>query len=635
MALVTLDSISFEIGDQKILNEASLAIENNERICLIGRNGAGKSTLLKLIMGDLEADSGEIQKQGNIRISQLEQCLPEALDKSVWQYVLEGLRDLQLNLERYHELSEQKLDKPGLRELENLQHDIEAHGGWNLDQRVNTILSELGLPAKAKLAELSGGWRRRVGLARALVNKPDLLLLDEPTNHLDISAIQWLENRINGFSGSILFVTHDRAFLKKLANRIIELDRGRLSSWPGAYEKYLLNKEKFLESETKQNALFDKKLAEEEIWIRQGIKARRTRNEGRVRALEDMREEYGKRVKPQSTARIYVEEAEQSGRKVIEARNLEHSFGDKELLKGLSIKIMRGDRIGLVGNNGVGKSTLLKILLGEIKPNSGSVKMGSNVEIAYFDQLRRNLDPEKTVAEIVGDGADYIKLNGKERHVVGYLRGFLFSAKRAMSKIKVLSGGECNRVILAKLLTRPSNLLVLDEPTNDLDVETLEVLEDRLCEYQGTLIVVSHDRQFLDNIVTSILVFENSDKVESYVGGFSDWLKYGRSLAENETQGTEKEDALGEDQQKQKSNKNKLSYKLKLELESLPDKIESLEKSIDLLQKQTHESDFFNKAYEQQAPILKELNSQQLELDTAIHRWTELESLQLKLKSDA
>lgn len=632
MALVTLDSISFEIGDQKILDETSLAIENNERICLIGRNGAGKSTLLKLITGEIEADSGEIQKQGNIRISQLAQCLPEALDFTVHEYVLEGLQDLRVNLDTYHELSQQKLDKASLRELENLQHDIEAHGGWNLDQRVNTILSELGLPAETRLGELSGGWRRRVSLARALVNNPDLLLLDEPTNHLDISTIQWLENRINGFSGSILFVTHDRAFLKRIANRIIELDRGRLSSWPGGYEQYLIKKEKFLEDEAKHNSLFDKRLAEEEIWIRQGIKARRTRNEGRVRALESMREEYAQRLKPQNKARIHVEEAEQSGRKVIEARNLHHSYGDNNLINGLSLKIMRGDRIGLVGNNGVGKSTLLRILLGEITANSGSVKKGSNVEIAYFDQLRRNLDPEKTVAEIVGDGADYIKLNGKERHVVGYLRGFLFSAKRAMSKIKVLSGGECNRVILAKLLTRPSNLLVLDEPTNDLDVETLEVLEDRLCEYQGTLIAVSHDRQFLDNIVTSILVFEDSGKIETYVGGFSGWLKHGRSLAENETLAIKNKELINNDQKKITSNTKKLSYKLKRELESLPDKIDTIERNIKSLQKQTAADDFYNQPYEQQTPVLEKLSQQQSELDIAIHRWTELESMQAKLK---
>ncbi len=632
MALVTFDSVTIEFGEQKILDETNLAIEKNERICVIGRNGAGKSTLLKLIVGQIEPDSGEIQRQNNIRISQLQQTLPKELELTVKEYVRAGLEGLQEKLNRFHDLSTQILDKVIMRELENLQQDIEAHGGWNIDQRVDTILSELELPSDSTLAELSGGWRRRVGLARTLVSNPDLLLLDEPTNHLDLNTIQWLENRIHAFTGSIVFITHDRAFLKRLANRIIELDRGRLSSWPGGYEKYITNKEKFLQEETKNNALFDKRLAEEEIWIRQGIKARRTRNEGRVRTLQSMREEYSKRVKPQSRARIVVEGADQSGRKVIEARNLKHGYGDKLLIDGLSLKITRGDRIGLVGNNGVGKSTLLRILLGEIEPESGSVKLGSNVETAYFDQLRRNLDPEKTVAEIVGDGSDYIKLNGKERHVIGYLRGFLFTAKRTMTKIKVLSGGECNRVILAKLLTRPSNLLVLDEPTNDLDVETLEVLEERLCEYQGTLIVVSHDREFLDNVVTSILVFENSGKIESYVGGFSDWLRHGKTLAETE-QFTNKSSTSQIMNNQQQNSSKKLSYKLKLELDSLPEKIEDLEQQLQTLQNETNSPEFLDQAYEQQAPKLNLLTTKQYELDSAINRWTELETLQEELKN--
>ena len=530
MSLITFDEVSLEFGDQLILDNVSLSLETGERVCLIGRNGAGKSTLINIITGKIEADHGEIVKQSHLRVSQLEQALPDSQDISVKDYVAEGLCHLQKLLKQYEALSAKKTehDPAHLRELQDLQHQIEAEGGWHIDQRVDTIISELNLPAELNLNQLSGGWRRRVALGKALVNNPQLLLLDEPTNHLDLSTIQWLENRIVNFTGAVLFITHDRAFLQRLATRIIELDRGRLSSWPGTYNDYLINKEKALEDEAKSNALFDKKLDEEEAWIRQGIKARRTRNEGRVRTLYAMREEVAQRLKPQNKARIHIEEAEQSGRKVIEAYNISHAYGEQKLINKLSLKVMRGDRIGLVGNNGVGKSTLLKILLGEIQPDSGTVKIGTNLEIAYFDQLRRHLDPEKTIAQIVGDGGDYIKLNGKERHVIGYLRGFLFSAKRAMTKVKVLSGGEKNRVILAKLLTKPSNLLVLDEPTNDLDVETLEVLEDRLSEYKGTLIIVSHDREFVDNVVSSILVFEDSGTIQNYAGGFSDWVRHGK-----------------------------------------------------------------------------------------------------------
>jgi len=636
MALITFGEVSLEFGDQLILNNVSMAVESGERVCLIGRNGAGKSTLINIIAEKIEADSGEIVKQSHLRVSQLEQSLPQTRDISVRDYVAEGLKHLQLLLKEYEERSHQFDDSnpTSLRELEDLQHQIEAEGGWNIDQRVETVISDLNLPAELKLTQLSGGWRRRVALGKALVSNPQLLLLDEPTNHLDLSTIQWLENRVLNFNGAVIFITHDRAFLQKLATRIIELDRGKLSSWPGTYQDYLVNKEKALEEESKANALFDKKVGEEEVWIRQGIKARRTRNEGRVRSLISMRSEVAKRLKPQNKARIHIEEAEQSGRKVIEAHKICHSYGDQPLIDKLSLKVMRGDRIGLVGNNGVGKSTLLKIILGELKPNSGTVKIGTNLEIAYFDQLRRNLDPEKTIAQIVGDGGDYIKMNGKERHVIGYLRGFLFSAKRAMTKIKVLSGGEKNRVILAKLLTRPSNLLVLDEPTNDLDVETLEVLEDRLMEYKGTLIIVTHDRAFLDNVVSSILVFEDSGNIQNYAGGFSDWHRHGKHLAEmdNPTIAKEKKNKLDDADNKQKSNK-KLSYKFKLELEALPAKIAALEKSISGLEEQTSADDFYVKPYEEQQPILDELNIKHKELDTAIRRWDELETMEKELQT--
>ena len=634
MALITFSEVSLEFGDQLILNNVSMTVESGERVCLIGRNGAGKSTLINIIAEKIETDSGEIIKQSHLRVSQLEQSLPQIRDITVRDYVAEGLNHLQRLLKEYEERSHQFDDEnhASLRDLEELQHQIEAEGGWNIDQRVETIISDLNLPADLKLTQLSGGWRRRVALGKALVSNPQLLLLDEPTNHLDLSTIQWLENRVLNFNGAVIFITHDRAFLQKLATRIIELDRGKLSSWPGTYQDYLVNKEKALGEEAKANALYDKKVGEEEVWIRQGIKARRTRNEGRVRSLISMRTEVAKRLKPQNKARIHIEEAEQSGRKVIEAHKICHSYDKNNLIDKLSLKIMRGDRIGLVGNNGVGKSTLLKIILGEIEPNSGTVKIGTNLEIAYFDQLRRNLDPEKTIAQVVGDGGDYIKMNGKERHVIGYLRGFLFSAKRAMTKIKVLSGGEKNRVILAKLLTRPSNLLVLDEPTNDLDVETLEVLEDRLMEYKGTLIIVTHDREFLDNVVSSILVFENSGTIQNYAGGFSDWHQNKKKLAEmdNPTIVNEKKRTLNDANNKKRSNK-KLSYKIKLELETLPDKVAALEQSISELEEKINTNDFYTLPYQKQQPILDASKMKNKELDTAIRRWNELEEIEKKL----
>ncbi|NNM00470.1 MAG: ATP-binding cassette domain-containing protein, partial [Gammaproteobacteria bacterium] len=493
------------------------------------------------------------------------------------------------------------------------------------------VVSELGLPAEMTLGELSGGWRRRVGLAQALVSNPDLLLLDEPTNHLDLSTIEWLERRIMNFTGGVLFVTHDRAFLSHLASRIIELDRGRLSSWPGDYHTYLRRKDEALESEARANALFDKRLDEEEAWIRQGIKARRSRNMGRVRALEGMREQAAARVKPQVGVRIHVEEADQSGRKVIEAYNISHGFGGEQLIDKLSLKIMRGDRIGIVGNNGVGKSTLLKILLGELAPQEGTVKLGTNLEVGYFDQMRRELDPTRTVADTVGDGSDYITINGRDRHVIGYLRGFLFTAERAMDKVGVLSGGECNRIILARLLARPSNLLVLDEPTNDLDVETLDVLEERLTEYGGTLIVVSHDREFLDNTVDKILVFEDASSVQQYAGGYSDWIKRGRRLKEKDNPLEARERRRRAEADKPRS-ASKLSYKLQRELDGLPDRIEALEHDIAALEEQTAAPGFYDQPYaEVVAPVLDQLKARQAEHDAALARWDELETLQKEL----
>ncbi len=633
MALLTFDEVSLAFGEQIILNQAEFAIESGERVCLIGRNGAGKTSLLKLITGRLEPDHGEVRFTDGIEVASLDQALPTVLDRSVRDTVADGLGELRGLIAEYETLAGLELDTPRLRELESLQRRIEAHGGWQLDQQIDTVLSELGLPGDKLLGELSGGWQRRVGLARALVCNPDLLLLDEPTNHLDLSTIQWLESRVRSFNGAVLFITHDRAFLQRLATRIVEIDRATLRSWPGDYRTYLRDKEKLAEEEQRENALFDKRLQAEETWIRQGIKARRTRNEGRVRALEAMREQYAARVKPERKARIHVEEAERSGRKVIEARNISYSYDDRPLIDGLSIKIMRGDRVGLIGNNGVGKSTLLRLLLGQLQPQSGTIKLGTNLEIAYFDQLREKLDPNRTIADIVGDGRDFITINGKERHVIGYLRGFLFSAKRAMTPVRSLSGGECNRVILARLFTRASNLLVLDEPTNDLDVETLEVLEDRLTEYDGTLIVVSHDREFLDNVITSTLVFERAGKIGSYVGGYSDWLRQGNVLTQVDQPDSAKAAARATNATAATTTpaapakSKKLTFKLQHELDGLPDRIEALEAAVASLLATTGAAGFYDQPFEATQPVLDELRAAQAELDSAMERWSELEAM--------
>ena len=632
MSLLTLDDLSLQFGDQPILRNAFLEIEDKERICLIGRNGAGKSTLLKIITNEQQTDSGDIRYKHALRISQLTQALPTELHLTVREFVAGGLAHLGQLITNYEQQSHQKLDKNGLRELDDLHHQIDAEGGWNLDQRVDKVLSDLDIPRDKTLEQLSGGWQRRVGLARALVSNPELLLLDEPTNHLDLATIQWLEDRIRRYDGSVLFITHDRAFLQKLATRIVELDRTRLTSWPGDYKNFLRRKEETLNAEAIDKAQFEKKLSTEEIWIRQGIKARRTRNEGRVRALQALREEHieRQRFKPEQSARIHIEGSEnESGRKVIEMHNVSYAYGDQKIIDKLNLKVMRGDRIGLIGNNGVGKSTLLNLMLGHLQAQSGRVKLGTNLDVAYFDQMRRELDPEQTIADIVGEGRDYIYLNGKERHVIGYLRGFLFSAKRAMTPVKALSGGERNRVILAKLFTRPSNLLVLDEPTNDLDIETLEVLEQRLVEYKGSLIVVSHDREFLDNIVTSTLVFEDNGTIQKYAGGYKDWLKQGKHLHEKDrvNSGEKKINKTDLPLENTSNKKIKLSYKLKRELEHLPSQIESLEEKISSLQNTIAKPKFYSSPYDEVQITLQNLEQKQTELEQAINRWTELENM--------
>lgn len=625
MTLIRFDDVSLDIGDQKILAEADLAIEPGERVCLIGRNGAGKSTTFRLITGEIDCDRGEIVRKAGLVVSQLEQSLPAAADLLVRDVVRAGLADIQALLDEFHRRSAQDLDAAGLAELEALQRQIDAHGGWNIEQRVETTMSELSLPTDKKMSELSGGWRRRVALAKALVQKPDLLLLDEPTNHLDIVTITWLEGIVRSYDGAVLFITHDRAFLQRLATRIVEIDRGKLTSWPGDFRNYLRRKEAALDAEARGNAEFDKKLEQEEAWIRQGIKARRTRNEGRVRALLKMREERARRAGTGMSARIHIEEAEASGRKVIRAKNVSYGYGDEQLINGFSIRIMRGDRIGILGNNGVGKTTLLRLLLGQLEPQSGTIKHGTNVEIGYFDQLREALDEDRSVAENVGEGKTYIKLNGKDRHVVGYLKGFLFSPKRATTKVKALSGGERNRVILAKLFTRPANLLILDEPTNDLDMETLEVLEARLADYSGTLIVVSHDREFLDNVVTSTIVFEEGGVLREYVGGYSDWLRHGRELAEVDRPTGDAQADVHSEQQAETPQARKLSYNEQRELDQLPAAIDALEARFEELEAQISASDFYAQAHDVTKPVLDEFAAVQAKLDAVLERWTELE----------
>ncbi len=629
MSLIRLDDISIEFGDVPLLTHANFTVEPGEHICLIGRNGAGKSTLLKIITGQIKPDHGEIHYRQHLRISQLEQTLPTAIDRKVSDVVRDGLSDQQALIDQYNQLSEQAMDKQGLKKLEELQAQIDAGGGWQIEQQVETIISQLDLPADKTLAQLSGGWRRRVALGKALVSNPDVLLLDEPTNHLDISTIEWLEHKVRGYQGSVIFITHDRNFLQKLATRIVEIDLGNLISWPGSFQNYLVLKEKAIEEEETRHALFDKRLAEEEVWIRQGIKARRTRNEGRVRALEAMREQREQRAKRQGKAKISVETSEQSGRKVIEARSISHGYGGEQLINNIKIKIRRGDRIGLIGNNGVGKSTLLKILLGQIEPDEGSVKLGTNLEIGYFDQIHRELETDKTIAENVGNGKEYIKINGKDRHIIGYLRNFLFAPKRAMTPVSALSGGERNRVLLAKLFSQPSNLLILDEPTNDLDVEMLEVLEEQLMEYQGTLIIVSHDRAFLDNVVTSVLVFEEDGQIQEYVGGYSDWANRGKALKIADTQDHPSGHIVDHDTtaHAKKAPPGKLSYKFQRELDMLPGLIDKLEMELAVLQELTANPDFYNKPFTETQPVLDEIAEKQQALDTAAERWVALEEM--------
>jgi len=635
MTVLRLNQLSLAYGAMPLLDGVSAQLARGERVCLIGRNGSGKSSLLRVIKGEIQADSGEIWKANSLVIGELPQELPQASERTVFEQVALGLAENGRLLAEYQHLSQHIKTDEDLARLSHIQHELEACDGWQLQQRVESTLSRLQLPADKTLSELSGGWRRRVLLAQALVAQPDVLLLDEPTNHLDIGAIAWLEEALRGFSGALLFITHDRSFLQNLATHIWELDRGYLTQWQGDYAGFLQHKAQQLEAEETANALFDKNLAKEEVWIRQGIKARRTRNEGRVRALKALREERKQRRERQGRANLQLQTATASGKQVIVAKQISfaHPGSGQKLIDNFSLVIQRGDHIGLLGANGSGKSTLLHLLLGELAPDSGAVTTGTKLQLAYFDQLRGQLDLEKSVLDNLAEGRDFIEINGQNRHVLSYLSDFLFSPQRARTPVKALSGGERARLVLAKLFSKPANLLVLDEPTNDLDVETLELLEELLLEFSGSVLLVSHDRSFLDNLATSTLVFEGNGRVREYVGGYQDWLAQGGSPALLSASGAKAESDKSKAAEPVNALKNeapasvrkKLSYQLQRELDALPACIEEAENQIEALNTQINAADFYLRPVEQTAVIFQQLEQKQQELDTLLERWAELE----------
>ncbi|MBH0017001.1 ATP-binding cassette ATPase Uup [Pseudoalteromonas sp. NGC95] len=635
MDLIRILKAQLAFGTHALLNKADAVIESGERVCVVGRNGAGKSTLLKVLDGEVVLDDGEINQLGGIRISRLEQDPPKGANGTVFDYVAQGMPEIANLLIDFHHVSNELqtvcTDKL-LNKLERLSNQLEAADGWRFDSRIQLVLTQLELTPEAKLESLSGGWLRKVALARALVSEPDLLLLDEPTNHLDMASVMWLEQFLKEFKGGIVFISHDRAFIRAVATRILDLDRGKLISYPGDYATYLEQKAHDLKVEESQNALFDKRLAEEETWIRQGVKARRTRNEGRVRELKQLRTERKQRVDQVGKTDFNIETAERSGKLVFEAKNLCHAFKDKVIADDFSTLVMRGDRIGLVGPNGIGKTTLLKLMFGDLEPDSGITKQGVNLEFAYFDQYREKLDEEATVQDNVAEGKQEVMMGGRSRHVLGYLQDFLFPPARARTPVKALSGGEKNRLLLAKLFLKPSNILVLDEPTNDLDIETLELLEDIINQYQGTVLIVSHDREFIDNTCSSVWAFEGNGKVTDIVGGYSDYEAYVNYLAEQEKktqqQPVKKVEKVVAPVAKPAAKTNKLSYKLKLELEQLPNKMEKLEAEIEAQQAVVSDSDFFKQESDVTTKALNHLAQLESDLEAALERWEELEELQ-------
>lgn len=634
MSLLKLENYCLHYGEQIIFDELSLQLQKGEKLCLTGRNGVGKSTLLACLQGTCDPDSGERWVHKGVRIASLSQNLPDVSDESVFSFVARGLDGVGEALSAYERASGENV--PDMALMARLQQQIEAADGWTINNRIQQVITRLDLDAHASLQNLSGGWRRRVALAQALVKDPDVLLLDEPTNHLDIAAIRWLEEFLGSFSGALVFITHDRAFLRGVANSVAELDRGKLSVWQGSYEGFLQFREDTLAAEEKHNALFDKKLQQEEVWIRQGIKARRTRNEGRVRALKAMREERSKRLQGLGNVKLEIDSDKLSGKIVSELQNVSFSWADKKIIDNFSCRIMRGDKIGLLGPNGVGKTTLLKILLGELQPQEGKVSLGTNISVAYFDQLRAQLDLEKDARDNIAGGQDFIEINGKRKHVISYLQDFLFSGERARTPIKTLSGGERNRILLAKLFCQPSNLLVLDEPTNDLDLETLELLEELLASYSGTLLLVSHDREFMDNVVSSTIAFEGQGAVREYIGGYEDWLRQGGVWPQTElaktsevTGNTASQAAsqTGKSTAKNKQVNKKLSYKDQRELDALPKKIEAKEQELAALQTNISAPEFYQQTHEKTAAVLAKLASSENELQALYARWEELDAI--------
>ncbi|MCE8052470.1 ATP-binding cassette domain-containing protein [Halomonas daqingensis] len=637
MTLLRLEGLQLAYGTHVLLDGADLVLEKGERLALVGRNGTGKSTLLKLVAGEILPDDGSIWRAPGLKIGVLEQDLPSASGETIFDVVAQGLPQAGELLAEYHHLVQAA--EPDMKRMATLQSRLEAIDGWSFHQRIDVVLTRLGLPADDLMSSLSGGWRRRVALARALVAEPDLLLLDEPTNHLDLDTIAWLEEQLLDFNGAVLFITHDRAFLSKLATTILELDRGRLGRYPGDYAKYQQQKAHELEVEARENAEFDKKLAQEEAWIRQGIKARRTRNEGRVRALEQLRRERSQRREVQGRASFGIDSGERSGKRVVELVGVTHRFGDETIVRDLSLEIQRGDRIGLIGRNGAGKTTLLKILLGELEPSEGTVRLGTNIKVAYFDQLRAGLEPEKSVYDNVAQGSDRIAVGGKDKHVISYLQDFLFTPERARQPVKALSGGESNRLLLAKLFTQPANVLVLDEPTNDLDVETLELLEELLLDFDGTLLLVSHDRAFMDNVVTGVLAFEGDGVVREYVGGYSDWVRQGGKLPPAPWEGAARQQVEPTAKAVEKAPASpalsappakkpaKLSYKLQRELDALPAEIERLEAEVAEYEARVGDPAFYQQEAGVVSEVLQAMSDKQAELDAAMERWMELEAL--------
>ncbi|PKF78052.1 ABC transporter ATP-binding protein [Vibrio sp. vnigr-6D03] len=641
MALITIHNGQLAFGDHPLLDHADFALQENERVCLVGRNGAGKSTLMKVLAGEIIMDDGKMQVTQDVVVSRLEQDPPRNESGTVFDYVSEGLAGAGEQLKIYQDLLDLVAVDPSeknINKLATVQEQLEHSGAWRFEDRIKNVLGALSLDGHTLLSDLSGGWQRKAALARALVCEPDVLLLDEPTNHLDVTTIEWLEGFLKDFRGSIIFISHDRAFIKSMATRIVDLDRGQLASFPGDYENYLVEKEEMLRVEEMQNAEFDKKLAQEEVWIRQGIKARRTRNEGRVRALKALRQERSDRREVQGKANIQIDEASRSGKIVFEAKGVNFGFEGNTIVDDFTFNIMRGDRIALIGPNGCGKSTVLKLLLGTLEPDSGKLHCGTKLEVAYFDQYREILDPEKSVIDNLADGKQEVMVGGRQRHALSYLQDFLFAPKRARTPVKALSGGEKNRLLLARIFLRPNNLLVLDEPTNDLDIETLELLEELLANYQGTLLLVSHDREFVDNTVTTSWIFEGNGQIEEFVGGYHDAQQQrsqSRSLRAAAKPADVGAQVTGE-KQVEESPKNsaarakpkKLSYKLQRELETLPQRLEDLEQTIEDFQAQVNDPEFFSKPVDATQSVLDKLSAAEQELEIAFERWEELEAMQ-------